>query len=51
MKAFIAKNKYTSNGSRDYLIISSTKREALVTFEQYSDGFGWNYLKKDFIQK
>lgn len=50
MKAFIAKNKYMSDGSRDYLIIASTKKEALETFEQYADGFGWNYLKKDFIE-
>lgn len=39
-----------SNGSRDYLIISSTKKEALETFEQYAYGFGWSYLKKDFIE-
>jgi hypothetical protein len=50
MKAFIAQNKYKSlRDEHDYLIVSSSKKEALNLFEQFIGGFEYSrYYKKDF---
>lgn len=50
MKAFIAQNKYDYlRDEHDYLIISSSKKEALKHFEQFIGGFEYSrYFKKDF---
>lgn len=49
MKAFIVKRKYSvRTGEKDYLVISSTKKEALKAFEEQVDEFNpYTYLKKD----
>lgn len=49
MKAFLVKHKSRYNkGERDHLVISSTKQEALKTFENKVTDFSrYDYLKKD----
>ncbi len=52
MKAFLAQNKYRRlQEEKDYLIIATTKKEALNTFISYNGDFQYSaYLKKDFIE-